>query len=114
MRELISCPHLFLSLFLQLWGAFGINHIMLFFQNNLIASSSELLSWYKYVEERLALEEYEDPQKFFTVKQCRPFSSMLRRTSLERILRLVNTNMMNCPKSDEFEQVLEKINLVLD
>jgi len=58
------------------------NNIYLYMHNNVIHGCSELLQWYKYVEERLAFEEYEDPEKFFTVKQCKFFGDNLRKNSL--------------------------------
>ena len=33
---------------------------------------------------------------------------------VERSLKIINTNMMNCPKNEVLEQIMDKINLVMD
>ena len=75
---------------------------------------ANLLNWYTNVEERLSFEEYEDPNQTFTIQQYQPLYQKINSATIQNTLRLINTNMMKCPKSDGLENILDKINIELD
>jgi hypothetical protein len=75
---------------------------------------SNLLEWYATVEERLSYEEYEDPNQMFSIHQFSPLFQKINSATIQNTLRLINTNMMKCPKTDGLENILDKINIELD
>ena len=75
---------------------------------------ANLLNWYADVEERLSFEEYEDPNQTFTIQQYQPLYQKINSATIQNTLRLINTNMMKCPKTDGLENILDKINVELD
>jgi hypothetical protein len=64
---------------------------------------SDLLDWYADVEERLSFEEYEDPNQTFTIQQYPPLYKKINSSTIKNTLKLINTNMMKCPKTDGLE-----------
>lgn len=95
---------------------------MLFLKNSIcevlskigVRRYAELLDWYADVEERLSYEEYEDPNQTFTIQQYPPLFQKINSATIQNTLRLINTNMMKCPKTDGLENILDKINIELD
>ena len=80
----------------------------------LVKEYADLLDWYSDVEDRLSFEEYEDPNQTFSIHQYQPLYQKINAATLQNTLRLINTNMMKCPKTDGLEQILDKINTELD
>ena len=66
------------------------------------------------LEERLSFEEYEDPNQTFSISQYPPLYQKINSATIQNTLRLINTNMMKCPKTDGLESILDKINTELD
>ena len=62
------------------------------------------------VEERLIYESYEDPNQTFKIAQYPPLYQKINSATIQNTLRLINRNMMKCPRSDGLEQILDKIN----
>lgn len=79
-----------------------------------ISRYSELLSWYADVEERLSFEEYEDTNQTFNIQQYPPLYHKINSATIQNTLKLINMNMMKCPKTDGLENILDKINAELD
>lgn len=75
---------------------------------------ASLIDWYSDVEERLSFEEYEDPNQSFSIQQFTPLFQKINASTIQNTLRLINTNMMKCPKTDGLENIMDKINIELD
>jgi hypothetical protein len=75
---------------------------------------SGLLDWYADVEERLAFEEYEDPDQAFSINQYPPLYQKINSKTIQNTLKLINTNMMKVSKTEGLEAILDKINTELD
>ena len=96
--------------------------LMLTLRNTVVEVLSKLvirryadqLDWYADVEERLSYEEYEDPNQVFTIQQYMPLFQKINSATIQNTLKLINTNMMKCPKTDGLESILDKINTELD
>lgn len=96
--------------------------LMLTLRNTVVEVLSKLvirryadqLDWYSDVEERLSYEEYEDPNQVFTIQQYMPLFQKINSATIQNTLKLINTNMMKCPKTDGLESILDKINTELD
>jgi len=59
--ELFSCPVMLLSLLYSLLMLMVRNTVTDVFSKIIIKRYSNLLEWYRNVEDKLTLEEYEDP-----------------------------------------------------
>lgn len=75
---------------------------------------SKILDWYSDVEERLSFEEFEDTNQTFSIQQFPPLYYKINQATIQNTLKLINTNMMKCPKTDILENILDKINIELD
>ncbi len=60
------------------------------------------------------IEEYEDPKQNFSIKNFYPLYQKINSATIYNTLKLINLNMMKCPKSDFLENILDKINIELD
>ena len=83
-------------------------------QKLVIRPYADLLDWYQEVEERLAFEEFENINQIVSIHQHQPLYQKINSSNIERTLKLINKNMIKCTKSQELEQILEKINTELD
>jgi len=90
------------------------NTLVEVFSKLVIGKYAELLDFYADVEERLTYEEYEDPNQTFTIQQYQPLYQKINSSNIQNTLKLINTNMMKCPKTDGLENILDKINIELD
>jgi hypothetical protein len=90
------------------------NTLVEVFSKLVIGRYAELLDFYADVEERLTYEEYEDPNQTFTIQQYQPLYQKINSSNIQNTLKLINTNMMKCPKTDGLENILDKINIELD
>lgn len=80
----------------------------------MIKRYANLLDWYLEVEERLAFEEFENINQIVSIHQHQPLYQRINSSNIERTLKLINKNMIKCTKSQELEQIIEKINSELD
>ena len=80
----------------------------------IISKYSDLLEWYTEVEERLSYEEYEDPNQTFSIQMYEPLYRKINSATIKNTLKLINTNMMKCPKTDGIENIIDRINIELD
>ena len=64
---------------------------------------ADLLDWYSDVEERILLEEYENPNQTFSIMQHPGLYKKIHTANILNTLRLINVNMMKCPKTDGLE-----------
>ena len=68
-----------------------------------IGRFAQQLEWYANVEDRLSFEEYEDPNQYFSIHQYPPLYQLINSASIQNTLRLINRNMMKCPRNDVLE-----------
>ena len=90
------------------------NTIVELFSKLLVPKYSKILDWYSDVEERLSFEEFEDTNQTFPIQQFPPLYYKINQATIQNTLKLINTNMMKCPKTDILENILDKINIELD
>jgi len=112
--QLFTCPALLIGLLFQMLMLSLRNTIVEVMSKLVFRKYADLLDWYADVEERLSFEEYEDPNQTFTIQQYQPLYQKINSATIQNTLRLINTNMMKCPKTDGLEQILDKINTELD
>lgn len=112
--QIFTCPAYLFCLLFQMFMLHLRNSLCLVFSKLLIKKYANLLNWYSDVEDRLSYEEYEDPQQVFAVQQYPPLFQKINSATIQNTLKLINQNMMKCPKTDGLENILDKINVELD
>jgi class 3 adenylate cyclase len=112
--QFFTCPAMLFALFFQILVLCLRNVIAEVLTKLLIRKYADLLDWYQDVEDRLQFEEYEDPNQQFSIQQYPPLNHKIKSATILNTLRLINLNMMKCPKTDGIEQILDRINTVLD
>lgn len=90
------------------------NEVVQVISKLVVRQYADLLDWYADVEERLSFEEYEDTNQTFNIQQYPPLHHKINSATIQNTLKLINTNMMKCPKTDGLENILDKINVELD
>ena len=80
----------------------------------LYRSKADLLDWYAEIEGMLAFEEFENINQIFSISQYKPLYNSITNANIERTLKLINTNMIKCTKSQELNLIIDKINVQLD
>jgi len=112
--QLFTSPSMLFSLLFQILMLTLRNTVVEVLSKLVIRRYADQLDWYSDVEERLSYEEYEDPNQVFTIQQYMPLFQKINSATIQNTLKLINTNMMKCPKTDGLESILDKINTELD
>ena len=112
--QLFTSPSMLFSLLFQILMLTLRNTVVEVLSKLVIRRYADQLDWYSDVEERLSYEEYEDPNQVFTIQQYMPLFQKINSATIQNTLKLINTNMMKCPKTDILETILDKINIELD
>lgn len=112
--QLFTSPSMLFSLLFQILMLTLRNTVVEVLSKLVIRRYADQLDWYSDVEERLSYEEYEDPNQVFTIQQHPPLFQKINSATIQNTLKLINTNMMKCPKTDGLESILDKINTELD
>ena len=92
-----------MSLFFQMLMLSLRNSIVDVFSKLVIRRYADLLDWYSDLEDRLTFEEYEDPNQTFTIQHYPSLYRKINSATIQNTLKLINANMMKCPKTDGLE-----------
>jgi hypothetical protein len=101
--QLFTCPTMLLCLLFQMLMLSLRNTIVEVLSKLVLRRYADLLDWYADVEERLSYEEYEDPEQTFTIQNYPPLHRKINSATIKNTLKLINTNMMKCPKTEGLE-----------
>lgn len=65
---------------------------------------------YQYIEDRIFMEEYEDPEMQFSIANLESFS-VLAKTLEANSVFAINQNLLIVHRSDSMDEILERLNL---
>ena len=75
-----------------------------------VAKSSETYQTYQNIEDRLFMEEYEDPKQQFTIAQFGAYKDISKNIEVAKLFA-INQNLLKVHRSDSIDQTLDRINV---
>ena len=65
---------------------------------------------YQYIEDRIFMEEYEDPEMQFSIANLESFSVLAKTLEANSVFP-INQNLLIVHRSDSMDEILERLNL---
>ena len=107
--QMFNSPYMYalsLFVFLLFLVKMSVRCIWVFFAQNIKNSVFR----YQRIEDRLYMEEYEDPEQQFHVKDSPNYNQLLKLTEDAKFYS-INQNLVKVHRSDSIDQILDRINI---
>jgi len=72
--------------------------------------NKELVERYQIIEDRLYMEEYEDPDQQFEIRDSVSFANLVKQIEDTKLFS-INQNLLKVHRSDSMDQILDRINI---
>ena len=108
-KTLISAPHLMLSI-LFLFLLVSVKTFIRLVRDIVLPWNRRIEMRYQYIEDRIFMEEYEDPEMQFSIANLESFS-VLAKTLEANSVFAINQNLLIVHRSDSMDEILERLNL---
>jgi len=111
LSSLFQAPTMILQLVLITLLIFLQETVYKVFRNMIPSKQRDSMFFYKYVEEMIFMEEFEDNNQEFQIINNTAQTNQLLKQIKTRELVAINQNMLRLHRSDSMDQILERINI---
>ena len=101
-----NCIGIMIFFLLSLYLKQQIRLVYTFWNHN----QKEYVERYQTIEDRLFMEEYEDPEQQFEIKDSANFASLVKQIEDTKLFS-INQNLLKVHRSDSMDQILDRINI---